>query len=280
MTDDSTPVTASDGNLPNLYVPPAGVRWGLWEVAMGLVVFLTLLAGVTVIGIATPLRDAVGSNLELVGFISAIVAYGGLLTVMVVASRRIGLRSLAADFGLRFRPVDLAIGLGIGIVSRIFTLLLTLLVVSTAGTGPSRGNFVLSTDPLWIILNGVVIAVVVAPVIEELFFRGLILRAVRNRVLRSRNRDQPADAKTQKRAVILSIAVSSVAFMGLHMYQAIGEPTLAVILGGSTLFVGVLNAIVALRTGRLGAAIVGHMVFNGSAILLGLLAMPAPPCAC
>ena len=40
------------------------------------------------------------------------------------------------------------------------------------------------------------------------------------------------------------------------------------------------EGIVALRTGRLGAAIVGHMVFNGSAILLGLLAMPAPPCAC
>lgn len=272
MTDDSTPVPSSDGNLPNRYAPPAGMRWGLWEVATGLVVFLTLLAGVTIIAMATPLRDAVASNLELVGFVSAIVAYGGLLVVIVVASRRIGLRSLAADFGLRFRPVDLAIGLGIGIVARIFTILLTVVVITTAGSGPSRGNFVLSTEPLWMILNGVVIAVVVAPVIEELFFRGLMLRAVRNRVLRWRGREQPADAATQKRAVILSIAISSVAFMALHMYQAIGEPALAVILGGSTLFVGVLNGFVALLTHRLGAAIIGHMVFNGSAILLGLLA--------
>lgn len=287
MTSDPTPVPAADGNLPNpylepaagLYAPPAGMRWGLWEVAAGLVVFLTLLAGVTVIALATPLQDAVADNLELVGFVSAIVAYGGLLLVIVIASRRIGLRSLAEDFGLRFRPIDLAIGLGIGVVGRIVTIVLTAVAVALTGYTPERGNFVLSTDSLWIVLNGVVIAVVVAPLVEELFFRGLFLRAVRNRVLRWRGRAQPADAATQKRAVILAIVVSSAGFSLLHLYQA-SDWTLFIILAGSTFFVGVVNAFVALATHRLGGAIIGHMVFNGSAVLLGLLTMPSPPCAC
>lgn len=238
---------------------------------MGLVVFLTLLAGVSIIAVVTPLKDAVLDNLELVGFISAIVAYGGLVVVIVAASRRIGLRSLAQDFGLRFRPVDLAIGLAIGVVGRIFTLVLTVVAISVTGFDPPRGNFVLSPEPLWILLNGVVIAVIIAPIVEELFFRGLFLRSVRNTVLRWRNREQPADAATQKRAVIVSIAVSSIAFMALHMYQA-DNVTLAIILGGSTLFVGVINGFVALLTHRLGGPIIGHMVFNGSAVLLGLLA--------
>ena len=272
MTDDPTPLPAADANLPDRYAPPAGMRWGLWEVGIGLVVFVTLGAAFAVIARVVLPEKVFTANLEPLGFASALVAYGALVAVIVIASRRLGLRSLAADFGLRFRPVDLAIGLGVGIVGRIFTVLLTLVTISITGYTPERGNFVLAADPLWMVLNGVVIAVLVAPVVEELFFRGLLLRAVRNRVLRWRGREQPADAATQKRAVILSVAISSIAFMALHMYQAIGDPTLAIILGGSTLFVGLLNALVTIRTGRLGGAIIGHMVFNGGAVLLSLLA--------
>lgn len=250
------------------------MRWGLWEVAMGLVAFLTLLAGVSIFASTPLLRDAVADNLELANFVSGLVAYGGLLVVIVIASRRLGLRSLAADFGLRFRPVDLAIGLGIGVVGRIFTIMLTAIAITVTGYAPERGNFVLSAEPLWIILNGFVIAVIVAPIMEELFFRGLFLRSVRNRVLRSAGREQPAGERTQKRAVVLAIAASSIAFMGLHLYQA-SDWTLFIILAGSTLFVGVVNGIVAVATGRLGGAIVGHMVFNGSAVLLSLAVAPA-----
>lgn len=271
VTDDPTPVTTSDAKLPNRYAPPAGMRWGLWEVAIGLVVFVTLGAAFAVLARAVLPDDDFIGNLEPLGFASALLAYAGLMAVIVVASRRLGLRSLAADFGLRFRPIDLLIGLGIGVVGRIFTLVLTVVAISITGYSPEQGNFVLASEPLWIVLNGVVIAVLVAPLVEELFFRGLLLRAVRNRVLRWRGREQPADAATQKRAVILSIAISSIAFMALHMYQAVDDPTLAIILGGSTLFVGAANAVVALLTHRLGGAVVGHMVFNGSAVVLSLL---------
>ena len=268
MTDDPTPATSDDANLPN---PLTGVRWGLWEVASGLVVFLTLLAGVSILATATPLRDAMLANLELVGFVSSIVAYGGLLLVIVIASRRLGLRRLADDFGLRFRPVDILIGLGIGILGRIVTVLVTIVTISLTGYTPPRGNFVLASEPLWIALNGFVIAAIVAPFIEELFFRGLFLRSVRNRVLR-RAKTQPTDAATNERAAIIAIAVSSVAFMALHLYQA-DNWTLFIILGVSTLFVGVLNGFVAVRTGRIGGPIIGHLVFNGSAVLLSLLAV-------
>lgn len=274
MTDDPTPVPASDGKLPTGYAVPAGMRWGLWDVALGIVVFLTLLGGVSLVAVLSPLRAFTLDHLDLVNFITALIAYGGLVAVIIVASRRSGLRSLGEDFGLRFRAVDIGIGLGIGIIGRIFTLLLTAITISITGYTPPRGNFELSTEPLWIVLNGVLIAALVAPVVEELFFRGLLLRAVRNTVLRWRRREQPADAATQKRAFILAIAISSIAFAAMHMYQA-ENVTFAVILGGSTLFVGVVNAFAALITHRLGGAIIGHVVFNGGGVLLSALAMGA-----
>ena len=272
MTDDLTTVPEASPNLPNLYAPPAGMRWGLWEAGIALLVFVMVSAVVTIVAITVLPQDVDHGTLQLVGFITSLLAYGGLALVIVIVSRRLGLRSLARDFGLRFRPVDLLIGLAIGVVGRIATVILTIVAIAATGYEPESGNLVLSPQPIWLVLNGLVIAVIVAPVVEELFFRGLLLRAIRNRVLRWKGREQPADAETQKRAVILAIAISSVAFMALHLYQS-SSWTLFIILAGSTLVVGVLNAFVAILTHRLGGAIVGHVVFNGSAVLLGALAL-------
>ena len=246
------------------------MRWGLWWVVIGLVVFFGLLIGTSLIFAIPSVRAAALSQVELVNFGLSVLAYGGLLTVIVIASRRRGLGNLAADFGLRFRPVDIAIGLGIGLGGRLFTGALTGVTIGITGYTPPRGNFELSSGPLWIALNSVLIAAIVAPFVEELFFRGLLLRSVRNGVLRGKGRPQPAGPAVQRRAVILSILVSGVGFMLLHLYQA-DNLTFAIILGGSTLVVGLANARVATRTGRLGGAIIAHVVFNGSAVLLAIV---------
>lgn len=260
MTED---LTATDPSLPNT-APP--VRWGLWDVALGFVVFFVILAFASILASSGPLKNVLGDNADAFSLVASLLAYGGLVAVMVVASRRGGLGSLAADFGFSFRPVDLAIGLGIGLAGRVFTALLTGAAIAITGYSPERGNLVLSAEPLWIVLNGVLIAIIVAPVVEELFFRGLVLRAIRNRLLR-RN---PTDSRTQRRAALAAILLSSAAFMLLHLYQS-SDWTLFIILAGSTFTVGLLSAVAAVRTGRLGGAIVGHMVFNGSAVLLAVV---------
>ena len=254
VTDDKLPTTERQ------------VRWGLWDVALGFVVFFVVLAFASILATTGPLREVLGANADAFSLVSSLLAYGALVIVIVVASRRSGLGTLAADFGLAFKPVDLVIGLGIGFAGRVFTVLLSAVAITITGYSPERGNLVLSSDPLWIVLNGVLIAVIVAPLVEELFFRGLVLRAIRNRVLKK----NPTERSTQRLAGLAAILISSAAFMLLHLYQA-SDWTLFIILAGSTFAVGFLNAVVALRTGRLGGPIIGHLVFNGSAVLLGVV---------
>jgi membrane protease YdiL (CAAX protease family) len=237
------------------------MRWGLREVIIAVGVFAVCLvlsivaAGTLAIDVTND--DAVGAFT----FVASLVAYGALAVVIVVASRARGIGSLAADFGLQFRWVDLAIGFGVGIALRVVYFFIAAIVITVSGHVPERGNFVMPTAPLWVILNAFVLVVLVAPFVEELFFRGLVLRATRNRVLRR--------GGTATRAAVLSVAVSALGFSLMHLYES-PDGVFLVILGLSTLLVGAANGMIVLLTGRLGGAIVTHAVFNGIAVALAL----------
>lgn len=82
----------------------------------------------------------------------------------------------------------------------------------------------------------VLIVVIGAPIAEEIFFRGLVLRAIEKRF-----------------GLVAAIAGSSVAF-GLTHFQALQFPALTV--------VGLIFALLAVRFERLGPAILAHMAFN------------------
>jgi membrane protease YdiL (CAAX protease family) len=153
---------------------------------------------------------------------------------------------------------------------RVVSTVIVLVAVAASGHTPTQGNLVLSPEPLWIALNGFVIAAIVAPFVEELFLRGLTLQAIRNIVLRWRNRVQPAEPAQQKRAWWISIIVSAVLFALLHSGQS-ADGVVVVALGASTFLLGIVNGVLVYRTGRLGAGIVAHIVFNGSAVLISSL---------
>jgi membrane protease YdiL (CAAX protease family) len=173
--------------------------------------------------------------------------------------------------------VDIAIGLGIGILVRIITVIEGLIVVAIAGRGPTRGNVAFGTDPLWIVLNGVLVAALLGPVVEELVFRGLVLRAVRWAVLRGRRRSprpQPADPRVRHGAAVLAVTVSAVLFAGLHLYEAIGDSVLLITLGLFTLTAGILHGVITIATGRLGPAIIAHITVNASSVLFWVLLLP------
>jgi uncharacterized protein len=251
------------------YSPPAAIRWGLTDALIAFGLFLASLFA-TALVIATLQLDLENETIvQWFSFGSAMFTYGVIVAWIVYLSRRKGLRRLARDFGLAIRPIDIVIGLGIGIAAKVASVIITLIAVAATDHDPGQGNFVLPTEPFWIVVNGVLVTAILAPVVEELWLRGLVLRSIRNAVLRFAGRAQPAPDAIQKRAVVASIIISSLAFAALHMYQST-DVTLLIALGGSTFVVGILNAIVAVATGRLGAGIIAHVVFNGSAIALAV----------
>ena len=267
---DSPARDKSDPGVSNSvlsYVPPAGVRWGVSEAAMGIAIFLTVLGLVAAIASRLP-----GEYAELANFLFNIVVYGALAGTAVVASRLRGLKSLSADFGMRLKWVDLLWGILIGIGAKFLVIAFTGVAVLVTGAAPVGGNFTLSGDTLWIVLNGLVFASLLAPIVEELFMRGLLLRAVRNSVLHGwpRRRPQPAARSIQITAIVVSVGVSSFIFTLLHLWQST-DPALLIVLGLSTFTLGVVNGLVAIGTGRIGAPIVAHVVYNGSSVVLLLL---------
>ena len=258
--DPTVTTTPTSPRLLTYSVPD--VRWGWWDVIYGVAAFfLTVTLQIVAIG----LLDLGPDDADVFGFVVGIVTYAALVAVVVLASRRKGLRSLAADFGLRFRWIDVPLGLAAGLAAKVFTLLLTAVAVVLTNHTPEQGNFTLSDQSLWVLLNGVLIASLLAPFVEELFFRGLVLRAARHRVLRR--------GGSPVRAAVVAIAVSSIGFALLHLLQST-DLTLLIILGGSTLALGVINSVLAITTGRIGAAVVSHVFYNGSSILLALLLTP------
>jgi membrane protease YdiL (CAAX protease family) len=242
------------------YSPPAAVRWGLKQVAVGLALFAAVLVGASLLVVTGVIEgsDAAQFGLSLAG-------YGVLAATVVFASRRLGQRSLAKDFWLRFRPVDLAIGLGLAVLAKLMSIVYGVVGILLFGVPAQQSNLALSGETLWLLLNGVLMVAIVAPFVEELFMRGLVMHAVRNAVLRRRGRPQPAPATVQRTALLVSIAGSSVLFMALHLYQST-EPALLFVLGLATLTLGVLNAVIVYVTQRLGPAIVAHMVYNGISV--------------
>lgn len=268
MTLEPTADSASDTveeRTGDGYAPPAGVRWGLTQagIGLGLFVVVILAAGVLFAVGVVPVSDATQFLLSLFG-------YGVLAGVAVYSSRRLGLGSLARDFWLRIRPVDLAIGLGVGVLAKLLSVLWGIVAIALFGPPEQQSNLVLSTDTVWILVNGVIVVAIVAPFVEELFMRGLLMQAVRNAILRFAGRAQPAPESVQRTAVVVSIAASALVFMTLHLYQS-ADPTLVASLALGTLTLGVLNAMIVYLTGRLGAAIVAHMLFNGISVATLLL---------
>jgi membrane protease YdiL (CAAX protease family) len=176
----------------------------------------------------------------------------GLVGAVLLASRSgSGPRRLAArlaeDYGLALRPwPDLAIGVAVGLGAQYLLVPLLELpllpfvphLFDRLGE-PARG-LTGGADTVRLVALGLLVCLG-SPIVEELFFRGLLLRGLLG-VFRTR-RFAPA----------LSVTLSAVAF-GLAHFEALQ-------LIGLTGF-GLLLGLLAYRTGRLGPGIVAHVVFN------------------
>ena len=243
MTADETAAGVPQGASP---LQPARTRassprWGMGDAAAGFGASV-LLSSILVAGwLAISGSTTGGLGALALGQLGLWVGLGG---VPVLASRRKGAGTLAADFGFRFHPRDLG-GAAVGVLTQVAAVpALYWLVEQFTGAldvaGPARELTDRFQGAGFILLAGLVVGV--APVVEELFYRGLLLRAAERRW-------GPAPA----------VIVSSAVFGASH-FQLIQFPAL--------FGFGVVLAVLTLRSGRLGPAIAAHMAFNAVTIIV------------
>lgn len=143
---------------------------------------------------------------------------------------------------------DIPIGLAVGGAAQVVALPLLYLALSPLIdpydlSGPARMLADRANDPLGIALL-VLIVLIGAPLVEEIFFRGVLFATLRDRC-----------------APWIVIAVTSLIFMAFHVGQWPQYPGL--------LLFGILAGLVYYKTGRLGTAIWAHVGFN--AVTVGIL---------
>ena len=266
--------TVSEPDQPAPARAPVGNPFGLPEAMFGVVAgfVLAFLAVSAYVGLSPHPRhpsqygEAVVSLIALwVGLAGAVVAATRIAARDHAGDRagrpepagrpdRKGMGSVAQDYGLSLRPwPDIPLGIVAGVASQYL-----LVPVVEAPLLPFVHHLYSRLGHPAQSLTGdafgtglVVLAVLVcvgSPVVEELFFRGLLLRSLLGSFDKSGPRLGPA----------LSIVVTALVFALVHFeaLQFLGLAGFGIVLG-----------LLAWRTGRLGPSIVAHMAFNTVTII-------------
>jgi membrane protease YdiL (CAAX protease family) len=226
------------------------VRWGVREAVLAFVageVLSVITSGVA--QSATHYQPGHGKPIPIAVTISALVGlWAGLAGGIFYASWKLGRKSLADDFGLRIRlPWDIPLGVAAGLaVQYVLVPLMYLPFEQFDHTlrhrleAPAKQNTAAAHGGLQITLLFLFLSIG-APLVEELFFRGLLMRAIDHRY-----------------GVVPAVAGSAVIF-GLAHFELLQLPALVLF--------GVVLALLAKRTGRLGPGIVAHATFNAVTVL-------------
>ncbi len=168
----------------------------------------------------------------------------GLLGTPLLARTR-GLR-WSEQMGWRMRPADVPAGIAVGLLLQFVLLPLLYLPILEVFEdldveGPARELTEMAEAPPEVAVL-VFMTVIAAPLTEEVFFRGLLQGALRDRF-----------------GPIRAVVISSLAFAVVH-FQVVQFPALLVI--------GVVHALLVLATRRLGAALWSHVAFNAATVIV------------
>ena len=222
------------------------VTWGMGDALLG--VFVSLVLSVVAVGIADGMTDTALEDLPLwATAVLQVPLWFGLLGVAWRAARRKGSGSLRADYGLAMRWRDIPVGLGAGLLGQLVIGFVVITLYEVLGIDTDRVGETAeeladrAAGPIDVTLL-VLIVVVGAPIVEEVFYRGLVLRSIERRWHRA----------------AVAVGASAVVFGLVHFqpYDLIAL-TLA----------GVLFGTLAQRAGRLGPAIWAHVAFNLTAVV-------------
>jgi membrane protease YdiL (CAAX protease family) len=226
-------------------------RWGLGDVWWGVLAYFV--AGVAgLIGLVIVEQIAGGVDEDSAAAIAAFVTLNAVATICVIAlaTRRKGLASVRADFGLAIRLWDPLIGLGLGIAAVIVAGGASYGVDRAFGAEEATSN--VPVDDLTSFRDFAVFFVAVAiitPIVEELFFRGLLYRSLLKR------------GRNAARAIV----TTTLLFVVPHL-PAVDTWPEVVSLFASIAILGLAFNLACHWTGnRLAAPIVAHVVVNGLA---------------
>jgi membrane protease YdiL (CAAX protease family) len=221
--------------------------WGLGDAAAGVVAAQVL--SVLVIGVvyaATGWSAPEDIPIWATGLLQ-IPLWIGLAGAVWYAAQRKG-HGLSADFGFSSRVMDAPVGLVVGIACQVLVLPLLYWPVLRA-LGVSSDELSEPAERLagraegttgWLVLAAMV--VVAAPLVEELFYRGLLLRAMTKRGW------SPWVAVLGSAALFAAMHFQPLQFIGLFAF-------------------GLVLGALAQLYGRLGPAIWAHVGFNGTTVV-------------
>ena len=186
---------------------------------------------------------------------SALGQYGGhILTLATLARRRGG----SASLGFSVSPTD-AWYVGLGLILQVTLPLLFLPLTNLAGEGEAGqivSDQIRQLGGLGTRVTMAIVVAVLAPVTEEVMFRGVLLKALGGF-------GRP-----------VGMVVSALVFAGFHLFGLSGDLLRGALLIVPTFFLmGMIMAWVTVRKGRLGPAIFIHSGFN----LLALVVLLMPP---
>jgi uncharacterized protein len=222
----------------------APVKFGPAEVLLGWIIAI-LLHGIATVVLATATGyadppDGVDPPLWL-RLAGVPFLWAALIAVAVVLVRSRGTGSLRSDLGFAVRPGDIVLGAAVGVVTQL--VFIKLLYLGLDALGLVRYDEIDEearklTDPAegWLVVALVAVVTIGAPIVEELFYRGLMLRAFQARI-----------------SEVLSIGMTAIIFALAHFQR--------VQFAGLLLF-GVVLGYLTFRTRRLGPAIFAHAAFN------------------
>ena len=216
--------------------------WGLGAaaVAFGIGYLLAAVAGGLAVATGAGTYDTLTVTLSLIGL------WIGFAGVPVFLSRTRGSGRLSRDFGLRLGgPGDIGLGIAGGLVSYGLLEVYSVVLRQFDHVDLGKGTDKLAGHGLG--LGFVVFAVAVAvgaPIVEELFFRGLV---------------QPA--MQRHTGGVGGLVLTAAMFGLLHVGDNPIEAALPLAV------FGVVVGALAWRTGRLGPGIVAHVTFNGITVV-------------
>jgi membrane protease YdiL (CAAX protease family) len=173
--------------------------------------------------------------------------YGPMVWWARHCSRRWGSGSLRRDVGFEFRPVDLGWGL-LTALGAFITLNIVAIFLAATRLPTTSNTRDLADARHTVVLVFAAVGVLVAPVVEELFFRGVLLRSFRSRWA-------PAPA----------IAAQALVFGMYHISVTYGAGNVGLVLSIGAL--GAVFGVVAHQLRRLAPGMVAHAIVNTVAFI-------------
>jgi hypothetical protein len=214
--------------------------WGMGEAALG-----WLAAQVGGMIMAQVVMEASGKDFDDMSLgliaLAQVGLWAGFLGAPWLAGRFKG-NGMVRDFGVRIRGVDIPYGAFWGLLTQLVLIPLVYLPILQLTdidnddlSEPARNLTDRASDSFGVVML-VLIVGIGAPILEEIFYRGLVLRAI------------------ERRFGTWPAVLGSGIFFGVSHFEPLQMLALSLF--------GVVLGVLTVRNGRLGPAIAAHMAFN------------------